>query len=72
MDQISAAFQRQTKFEGGVITEVDATGAYSINTAGRSADRIGQGRIRGDRFFAAERVLTVNGSILGHNPWITE
>ena len=72
MDRISAAFQRQTKFEGGLITEKDAQGGYSINTAGRSADRTGQGRIRGDQYNAGERVITINGCILGHDPWVTE
>lgn len=71
-NQLADAFRRHTRFEVGRISEVDELGGYQVQQGNRSSPSSGFGKIRGDQFHAGERVIMVNGAILGHNPWICE
>ncbi len=71
MDELRTAFQRQTRFESGVVESVDEAGA-DIRTGLRSNTRSGSGRVTGEKFASGSRVITVDGQILGLNPFITE
>lgn len=72
MDQIAAAFQRQTRFEAATVTAVNDDGTLDTNTAGRGSDAAGAGKTSGERYQAGDRVITVNGAVLGRNPWVCE
>lgn len=71
MDELRTAFNRQTRFEGGVVESAE-DGKADIRTGLRSDSRTGSGRITGEKFGPGARVITVDGQILGMNPFITE
>ena len=72
MDELRTAFQRQVRFESGVVESVDDQSRADVRTGLRADTRSGSGRITGEKFGAGSRVITCDGQILGLNPFITE